>query len=617
MKQFNKTRILLAGITLIFFAGTSCTNLLNPNDGDVLSPDEAYTNIDDANAAIRGIYGKMMDCATQYVVLNELRADLMDITDNADLSLREIAHHETVSNDNEWADPTKFFALINTCNNAASNFQAMFTDGKIDREQYYVRYSEAIAVRTWAYLQLAIHFEDKQKGGVPYFTKPIENINDLSENKLADIPYYKLEVMVDTLLNTMLNLPYKTKITDETFITTISTYNSEYMYIDKEYLIGELCLWNNNYQLAAIYFKNIMDRGTVEDINNPFDRYKIPFDATATLSDNTSRYNSGYARYYENDRYSVHNKWPTMFAEIETSNYRNEWLWVLYFDQLNEQNPFIKLFSKTGGNYQLKPSNLAIQNWNKQEQQNTFKGDFRGNYFKPEGTTWLNNDGEEYSKYEYSEWFGLPGSYDIVNGDPVIMKYIYDYSDYNQYFDLTNKSGRWFLWRAAGIHLRYCEAANRDGRHKVAYSILNNGIRSNYPGSDTLAASNDYTHRHQTELPFPYDFDARSTSSSDVPPGLRKPWFRNNGIRNRVKLKNLEVSGDSLTIIENQILEENALELAFEGERWGALVRLSLRNGNTSILADKVAEKLNRAGLNGEAVRTKLSDKNNWFLPLK
>jgi hypothetical protein len=65
-----------------------------------------------------------------------------------------------------------------------------------------------------------------------------------------------------------------------------------------------------------------------------------------------------------------------------------------------------------------------------------------------------------------------------------------------------------------------------------------------------------------------------------------------------------------------QILKESALELAFEGQRWGDLVRIAIHNGNNSILADRVAEKLNRAGMDGEAVRIKLQDRNNWFLPL-
>lgn len=617
MKRLNKSLAALTTWVLLLVFATSCTNMLNPEAEDALTPGEVYRNIDDANTTLRGIYGKLMDCAPQYVVLNELRADLMDVTNNADQSLMEISWHETVSPDNQWADPSNFFRLINACNDAAVNFTLMAEENKINREEYNIRYSEVIAVRTWAYMQVALHFSDREKGGVPYFTKPIDEVEDLNPAALENVPYLPLEVMVDTLLNTMVSLPYKSKITDESLITTISTFNSQYMYIDKEYLLGELYLWNGDYHMAASTFKNIMERSTVEDINNPYDRYKLPFDASATLSASTARYNSGYSRYYENDRFSIRNNWPYMFYDIESSNYYNEWLWVLYFDQLNEPSPFIELFAKEGGEYLLKPSQEAIDNWNNQVQRNSFKGDFRGYFFKPDGYTWYDNDGNEYTVLNYVSAFGLPGSYDIDNGDPVIMKYIYDYSKYNPGFDLLDKSGRWFLWRAAGLHLRYSEAANRDGQHRVAYALLNNGIRANFPGSDPNAASNDFTHRHQTELPFPYDFDARSTSSGDIPPGLRQPWFRNNGVRNRVSLTSHEIVSDSLSEIEQHILEESALELAFEGQRWNDLVRLAIRNGDNSILADKVAEKLNKAGMDGEAVRIKLADRNNWFLPLE
>jgi hypothetical protein len=616
MKLYNKSKSAIAAVALLFFAATSCTDLLNPEAEDVLSTTEVYRNLDDANSTLRGIYGKLMDCAPQYVVLNELRADLMDVTSNADQSLMELSWHQSVSDDNKWADPTPFFSLINTCNNAVVNFENMYNENKINREDFNIRYSEALAVRSWAYLQVALHFSDREKGGVPYFTKPLDNIDDIELSSINNVPYLNLETMIDSLVTTMATLPYKTKITDESLITTISTYNSNYMYIDKEYLLGELYLWDENYYMAASTFKNIMERSTTEDINNPYDRYKIPFDASATLSVSSSRYNSGYSRYYENDRFSIRNNWPYMFFDIETTNYYNEWLWVLYFDQLNEPSPFIDLFAKEGGEYLLKPSRVAIENWDNQVQQNSFKGDFRGYFYKPNGFNWVNSDGQEYTVLDYVSLFGLPGSYDIVNGDPVVMKYIYDYSKYNQNFDLLDKSGRWFLWRSATMHLRYCEAANRDGQHKVAYALLNNGIRANYPGSDPDAADNDYTHRHQTELPFPYDFDARSTGSGDIPPGLRQPWFRNTGIRNRVSLNNYQVESDSLSTIEMQILKESALELAFEGQRWGDLVRIAIHNGDNSILADRVAEKLNRAGMDGEAVRIKLQDRNNWFLPL-
>ncbi|MFA9388537.1 MAG: RagB/SusD family nutrient uptake outer membrane protein [Prolixibacteraceae bacterium] len=578
-----------------FFAGsfTSCTDFLTPDVNEELLYDEVYRNVDDADAAIRGIYGKMMDVANQYVVLNELRADLMDVTINAELPLIELSEHRTVSPDNDWASPRLFFSLINSCNDAIYNFGLMYEKNRISREQYNVRYSDVVAIRSWAYLQVSLHFSDAEKGGVPYITKPINDVEDLTAESLAQYPFLDLSTMVDSLLQAMEAIPFKDLTSDEGLITTMDGFSTRLMYIDKQYLLGELNLWKGDYLQAASYFKTIMERGISG--NDLYDLYKLPYDASATLDVSSARYNSGYVRFYDNDRLSAKNMWPYMFEETQTTNYANEWIWVLYFNELSEPNTFIDLFAKNGGSYLLKPSQLAINNWDSQTQRNTFKGDFRG---------------------YYSNYFGLPGSYDMDGTDPVILKHIYNYSQYSNNFDPLEKTGKWHLWRAGSLHLRYCEAANRDGQHKVAYAIMNNGIGANYPGMDTTAASNDYTKRQQTFLNFPYDFDARATGISDVPPNLRQPWFRNMGIRNRVFLQSLEVPSDSLITIEHQILDECALELAFEGERWGDLVRLSIRNNDNSILADKVAQKLNLAGKDGESVRIKLMDRKNWFLPL-
>lgn len=588
-KIFN----ILAVTALLVVTLQACTNFLTADVDEALLSDEVYRNVDDADAALRGIYGKMMDVANQYVVLNELRADLMDVTSNADLSLIELSEHRTVSADNQWANPRAFFSLINSCNDAIANFKIMVENKRISQEQFNERYSDVVAVRSWTYLQVSLHFADPEKGGVPYITKPLNDIESLDQAALAQFPYLDLSTMIDSLLSAMEAIPFKGITNDEGLITTMDGFLTRLMFIDKEYLLGELNLWKGNYHQAAVYFKNIMERGVSG--NDLYDLYKLPFDASATLDVGSCRYNSGYVRHYENDRLSAKNMWPTMFYDTQTNNYFNEWLWVLYFDELSEPNTFIDLFAKNGGSYLLKPSQLAMDEWNSQVQRNTFIGDMRGYYFN---------------------YFGLPGSYDMDGIDPVIMKHIYNYSAYNYNFDPLVKSGKWHLWRAGSLHLRYCEAANRDGQHKIAYAIMNNGIGANYPGTDTLAASNDYTKRQQTFLDPPYDFDARSTGVSDIPPGLRQPWFRNTGVRSRVFLQPLPVEGDSLTCIENQILEENALELAFEGERWGDLVRMSIRNDNNAILADKIAEKLNRDGLDGESVRAKLMDRNNWFLPL-
>ncbi|HNZ70182.1 MAG TPA: RagB/SusD family nutrient uptake outer membrane protein [Prolixibacteraceae bacterium] len=581
----------MAAITLL--SCLSCGDLLRTGADEVLLADEVYRNKEDADAAIRGIYGQLMDVATQYVVLNELRADLMDVTNNAGLSLMELSWHMPVSHNNEWASPRRFFSLINNCNDVLENFRIMYKENRLTREQYNMRYSDIVAVRSWVYLQMALHFADATRGGVPWITKPLGDTGEASAETLAGFQYLDLPVLVDSLLATMESIPFKDHYSDGGLITTIDGYESRLMYIDKEYLLGELNLWKGNYLRAAQYFKNIMERG--QSGNDQYDLYKMVYDASATLDQTSCRFNSGYLRYYGNDRQSAKNMWPYMFYETQTANYLYEWIWVLYFDPLSEPNSFIGLFAKDGGSYLLKPSALAMEKWDSQVQNNSFRGDFRG---------------------YYDNLYGLPGSYVVENGDPVILKHIY-----NHYIDghttITQRAGKWHLWRAGGLHLRYSEAANRNGQHRVAYAIMNNGIGANYPGADPDAPANDFTLRSQTLLPFPYDFDARTTSLAQLPPNLRMPWHRNTGVRNRVSLQRNSVEGDSLTVIENQILEECALELAFEGQRWGDLVRIALRRNDPAVLADAIAAKLNRAGHDGEGVRTRLMDRKNWFLPLE
>ncbi len=552
----------------------SCERFLDVPPKDLLTSEQHFRDKYDADAAVRGIYGKFLNLSDRYVILNELRADLMDVTDNADVYLRELNLHD-VKPGNPYTDPTPFYSVINDCNDVLQNFDIMLKDLKFSREEYNQRYSDIATVRSWLYLQLVIHY-----GEVPYITKPIDRVDDLESLADGTFPMLGIEAMIDSLIGVMENLPYLYLYTDPSFQTIIDGFDTRIMFIDKEMFLGDLYLWKGEYLLASSTYKNIMIRETVQ---NSYDSYKLVFPIGDPYT--LPHFNSGYVRYYYEDIHSALNNWPYMFYSPQTSDYYCEWIWAMYFHDIYPPgNPFLKLFSKDAGDYLFKPSQLAMDEWDAQVQQNGFKTDFRGR----------------------------EGSYDIIDGNPVITKYI---SIYNPLYPFE-KGGQWHLWRTGGLHLHFIESANRDGQYKLAAALMNYGIRTSY----AVPGAVDITYLERTNLPFPYDFDGRQASPSQIPAGTRGLFYRNVGVRGRVYLEAREIpASDSLLKIEDFVLDESALELAFEGQRWGDLVRIAIRRGDNAILADRIYAKLQKAGYpEAAAVRERLAaDRNNWFLPLE
>jgi starch-binding outer membrane protein, SusD/RagB family len=130
------------------------------------------------------------------------------------------------------------------------------------------------------------------------------------------------------------------------------------------------------------------------------------------------------------------------------------------------------------------------------------------------------------------------------------------------------------IYRAADLHLLLAEALNQIGQYQDALKIINDGAK---------------------------DF---------------KGWNKNLGIRGRAGLTLKAMPTENIKdAIEDIIMEERALELAFEGKRWFDLVRVANRRG-ASYLAEKVAAKYQDTVI-ASTVRNKLMDKNNWYLPFR
>lgn len=160
---------------------------------------------------------------------------------------------------------------------------------------------------------------------------------------------------------------------------------------------------------------------------------------------------------------------------------------------------------------------------------------------------------------------GLGVSYDSIQGMPVVTKY-------NLFKEPFDDDAGIIIYSAGEYHLSGCEALCRLGQAVNALEHLNQGKSYN------------------------------------------SPWGM--GIRARVNLQNIvpAVAGN-IDEAENLILNERAMELAFEGHRWFDLVRVARHKNNPAFLADKVAAKFNDP-VKREEVRARLMDENNWYLPL-
>jgi hypothetical protein len=68
-----------------------------------------------------------------------------------------------------------------------------------------------------------------------------------------------------------------------------------------------------------------------------------------------------------------------------------------------------------------------------------------------------------------------------------------------------------------------------------------------------------------------------------------------------------------IPLVEDLIVTEMALEGSFEGYRLYDLMRVAMRRGDNAYLADPISM---RDGEQDAALRAKLMDQQNWYLPL-
>jgi len=586
MKLFLKKTLLFG---LVVAGSLSCKKVLDMKPGTELAADQMYRDVYDANAAVMGIYGKFMDLSDRYIILNELRADLLEFTNNADEYLRQLNNH-TVTSDNPYINPRPFYELIINCNDVLKNFRIMREKNALTESDFNQRYSDIGALRSFLYLQLGVQY-----GEVPYVTEALENINDVTN--ISRFPKLPLNVLLDSLINFTDALPFKDIYPPNvgngistSLNMTLDAYQTSRFFINKKCLLGDLHLWKGNYRKAATYYREVMDLATTGTAGeNYYSQYKLAWSGNANLY-------VSYARAGDASSLIYTDGWGTMFSATD-ERFNREMIWALPYDsKFKPENHLIRLFSSAGGAYLVKPSAEIIRNWDAQQQ-------------RPVTVT-----GTGGIPYDARKLLSTTNA----AGQPVVTKFISNYINVltGVPVNLLNKNGRWFLYRQAHLHLRFAEAANRDGFPKLAYALLNNGIIDVY---DNPAITDKTNLMNTFGYPDPYKFDARMGTI----PNFRGPWYRNIGIRERANLVNAPLTAtslqDSISQLEVSLINEQALETAFEGTRWPDLLRVAIRRNDPAFIADKVYAKLSSnpatAGFATQA-RAKLLAR-DWFLPFK
>jgi len=569
-------------VILLLFALAFSFNACKDNSaGDAVPYDKFYQNLSDANRAVLGVYAQFTTLADQIVILNELRADLMDVTPNATPDLERLNENQ-IDASNAWVSPLKFYAVINSCNDALDNFNKMLAENKLTQDEYGEIYSDIGALRTWIYLQLLNIY-----GSVPYITEPLINLSDV--NKYTG-QRENADELLPKLIDFMLTLP---TLNDYIYSDLINGapngYSFEPMFISKRLVLADLYLFNNQYAEAAHYYRLVMatDEGssTLNISRRRYRLYNYPFTASSGEPDwYAILFRDGHIE----DQNGLINTWKDIFSDPPSDRKANiraacERIWCIPFDdRLEPVNPFTTLFE----GYQLKASDYAVDSLWTKPMSNQFPYDARG----------------------------LGSAFDDKGA-------IIKYSAKLLSSSLAQTHGYWMLYRAAGMHLRYAEAANRAGYPYLAWCFLNNGIKDakyHYQRADGTYFPDDSCYITGTSPfdPYPadYRFDARYTL----------PWEQNGGVRGRVFMPvenfpdGLTTQMDSIQWLEQQIVRESALELGFEGQRWSDLVRIARRmdkegrNGYQFIYNDNIKKKYDRAHL---AAPGFTPDEQSWYLP--
>lgn len=565
-RSFSFAMYFLLPLGGCWVGATSCSDLLDTESELVeYEKDNTLDHPSDSLYSIMGIVNKIQIIADRTVLLGEARSDLMQTTDAASSDLKRLAAFD-FSVKNKYNQVSDYYAVINNCNYFLAHADtAMQRRG---RKLFTSEYAAVKGFRAWAYLELA-----KVYGNVPLVTEPVVTERQAAEAAAGELKSLKdiCDYFIDDLT------PYATTIMPS--YGQVGGFSSSDFFIPTRALLGDLCLWAGRYSEAAKWYSDYLN-----DKTNP----------VYISTGNKVRWTSSTVFNRPLGNLNVYNSTEVLsYIPMETTIYEGT------------TSDLDNVMESTRDNYyyyQMEPSRAMRKISSDQVYCMTERTTTSVDTIYVPRTGFSNDlyvgDLRLSSVYSYQS---------LGDQDP--------YSDYSMKYQSLSKIVDSYVitYRSPMVYLRFAEALNRCGYPQSAMLILKYGLCDDnvklYVDSKEYAEAKQYI-----------DFDKTNFTKTDVC-GIHSRGSGDTECDTLYVLPkpNIAMSRqDSIEYqiprVEQMIIDEMALEGAFEGYRYYDLMRIALRRNDPSYLADRVSS---RNGTTDETLRQRLLDTANWYLPLR